>query len=409
MVLILLITAINIYAQFRTQMFQSTIKTLEVGVDGQKYLLPIISLNGDERIRISFDEMSHEAHTYNFSVIHCNADWKPSSLNSSEYIDGFTTGEIADFQLSVNTTFLYTHYNLVLPNDDMRFKVSGNYVLFVYEDNVKDKPVFQACFSVIDPHVSIDARLRGNTDTELSGRLQQIDFDVDLNGYVVKDVATEVKVVVRQNNRFDNEVRDLSPTYFSNSKLSYINNKSLIFEGGNEFHSFDISSVYAASRGVDKTVYAQPHYDVYLTEDKVQTSKTYMPEQDVNGKFLINHQESFEDSDNEGDYMWVHFMLKSKPFFDGLLYLGGELNYNLLNSDTMMKYDFDNEIYYKSLLLKQGGYNYQYRFIPKGQSKAIVERVEGSYWQTDNEYTIYIYHRPWGERYDHLIAVKQIQ
>lgn len=402
-----IVTGIN--AQYRTQIFQPSIKTLEVGVVGQKYVLPIINLAGDETISVSFDEMSHEAHSYSYSIVHCNADWKPSSLNSSEYIDGFTTGEITDFQLSVNTTFLYTHYALSLPNDDMKFKISGNYVMYVYEDNLRDKPLLQACFSVVEPRVNVDARLRGNTDTELSGRLQQIDFDVNLNGYVVKDAATEMKVVVRQNNRFDNEVKNIVPTYFSNSKLSYINNKSLIFEGGNEFHTFDISSVYAASRGVQKVVYVQPHYEVYLTEDKVQTSKTFIPEPDVNGKFVINHQESFENSDTEGEYIWVHFALKSKPFFDGMLYLGGDFCYNLFNTDTALKYDVEKEMYVKSVLLKQGGYNYQYRFIPKGQNQASVEKVEGSYWQTGNEYSIYVYHRPWGGRYDHLIAVKQIE
>jgi len=288
----------------------------------------------------------------------------------------------------------------------MGFKISGNYVAIIYEDNQFDKPIAQACFSIVDPHVSIKATVRGNTDTELSGRLQQLDFEVALNGYTVRDAASEIKVIVRQNNRIDNQVTDLQPTYLTNSNLSYINNKGLIFEGGYQYHRFDISSVYAAGEGVNSIVFTSPYYDAILNNNKIQTSKTYISDQDVNGKFIINLQ-SAENSDTEADYMLVHFNLPSKqPFFDGQLYLGGEFNYNQLNDAVRMKYDNKTESYVQTVLLKQGGYNYQYWFVPKGESKASPERVDGSYWQTKNEYTIYVYDRPFGERYDKLVGVK---
>jgi hypothetical protein len=133
--------------------------------------------------------------------------------------------------------------------------------------------------------------------------LQQLDFDVALNGYAVRDPAQEIKVVVRQNNRIDNQVADLQPTFLAGSKLSYINNKALIFEGGYEYHRFDISSVYAAGEGVADIKYSAPHYDVYLNNNKVQNSKTFTSEIDVNGKFIINLQNAQTDDNIEADYM----------------------------------------------------------------------------------------------------------
>lgn len=407
---ILLNVYISAQTPYRTQTFVENIKTLQIGVNDDKYLLPIIDLDGHDVLRIRFDEMSHEAHSYGYKVIHCNADWTPSNLSTNEYLTGFTTGNITDFNLSQITTFLYTHYKFELPNSDISFKISGNYVVIIYEDNDVDKPIAHVCFSIVQPKVSINATIRGNTDTELSGRLQQIDFDLMLNGYNVRDINSELKVIIRQNNRFDNEVSGILPTFISASKLSYSNNRALIFEGGNEYHRFDISSVYAASEGVATIRYQQPHYEAFLTQDKVQTSKTYMHNFDVNGKFVINYQESVENSDIEGDYLYVHFMLPMKtPFLDGQIYLGGDFNNNLFNANSRLQYDFNAGTYYKTMLLKQGGYNYQYWFVQKGSKKANVEKVEGSYWQTGNEYTIYVYHRPWGERYDKLIAVKSIQ
>ena len=410
--LLLLITAfcLNLTAQttYHTRIFQPDIKTLQIGVVGVKLGLPNMQLTGTDVMQISFDQMSREAHSYGYKVIHCNADWTPSSLNSNEYLSGYTTGNITDYSTSLNTTYLYTHYSFLLPNSDMSFKISGNYVVIIYEDNQVDKPIAHACFSIVDPQVAITATVRGNTDTELSGRVQQLDFEVALNGYVVREPSAELKVIVRQNNRTDNQVTDLQPTYVTNSNLSFINNKGLIFEGGNQYHRFDFSSVYAAGEGISSIHFTDPHYDVILNNDKIRTSKTYAYDLDVHGKFVINLQNA-TNNDIEADYMMVHFNLPTnQPFFDGQLYLGGEFNYNQMNDDVRLKYDVKTESYVQDILLKQGGYNYQYWFVPKGETKATSERVEGSYWQTKNEYTIYIYHRPWGEHYDKLVGVKKV-
>jgi len=394
---------------YRTQLFHPNIKTLQINVQGETMGLPVIELNGSSVLQLSFDEMSHEAHSYSYKVLHCNADWTLSNLNSNEYIAGFTTGNITDYVQSLNTTVLYTHYKLNLPNDDMNFKLSGNYVVVIYEDNQTDKPIASACFSIVESRINITANLRGNTDTEMNGRLQQLDVEVNLSGYSVRDAASEMKMIVRQNNRFDNQISDLKPTYFSGSKLSYINNKMLIFDGGYEYHRFDISSVYAAGVGVAGVKFQQGFYHAMLYDDKIQTSKLYMQEMDVNGRFVVNMQRA-NDNDIEADYMYVHINLPVKqPFFDGQVYLGGEFNYNLMNDVSRLKYDVDAGTYLQTLLLKQGGYNYQYWFVAKGTTKASPERIDGNHWETKNQYTVYVYHRAWGERYDRLVGVKNME
>lgn len=405
----ILLLSVNVWAVFRTQIFQPNIKTLQIGIKGENYLHPIIELNSNDLLNICFDEMSHEAHSYGYKIMHCNADWTPSSLSTNEYLNGYTSANITDYNLSQITTFLYTHYQFELPNSDISFKISGNYVVIIYEDNQVDKPIAQACFSIVEPKVTITGKIRANTDIELNGRFQQLDFDLSLNGISVKDAKNEIKVCVRQNNRIDNEVTTIQPTFISGSKLSYINNKELIFEGGYEYHSFDISSIYAANNGVAEIRYKQPNYEAFLKQDNIQKSKKYMHNFDVNGKFVINLQNARDDVHIMADYMQVHFMLPtSQPFIDGQLYLGGDFNYNLMNEISRLQYDFNAGMYHKTLLMKQGGYNYQYWFVPKNMTKANVERVEGSYWETGNEYTIYIYHRGWGERYDKLVGIKNI-
>ena len=139
----------------------------------------------------------------------------------------------------------------------------------------------------------------------------------------------------------------------------------------------------------------------------MKANEGYIQDFDVNGRFVVNYQNSIESADQEADYMFVNFFLPvDRPFLKGNLYLGGSWNYNQLNENSNMEYDASNRMYFKTLLLKQGGYNFQYWYLPAGDSKASLKPVDGSHWQTQNEYAIYIYHRPWGGRYDKLVGIK---
>lgn len=401
----------SVYAQetYRTEVLNDDIKTLQVKVNNDPMQLPIILLNGDEVLNISFDEMSHEGKRFSYSVEHLNYDWTKSSLAESEYINGFANDYIVNSELSVNTTFLYTHYSFSLPNENTNFMISGNYVVNIFENSNTRQPIARVCFSIVEPKVQINAKVRGNTDTEINNTKQQLDFEVNTSGTNVQDARTEIKAVVRQNGRVDNQRTDLQPTYYAGNLLKYVNNSELIFEGGNEYRRFDFSSIYNFDDRIQDVQFDRPYYHVYLSQSQPMNGQPYQLDYDANGKFVVNYQHGYN-SDVDADYMFVHFYLPIKaPLKNGKIYIGGDWNYNLLNENSLMKYNSEHKLYYQTLLLKQGGYNYQYWYLPNDSSKALTQPIEGSHWQTQNEYAIYIYYRPWGGRYDQLIGVQVIK
>lgn len=75
-----------------------------------------------------------------------------------------------------------------------------------------------------------------------------------------------------------------------------------------------------------------------------------------------------------------------------------------------MTYNRATGLYEKTLLLKQGAYNYQFLTIDTdGKSHtASTSTIEGDYYQTRNEYLIKVYTRHRGERYDRLIGVTTV-
>ena len=264
-------------AVIRTQIFKYNNKTLQVKINCNTLAAPVIELNTDDVLTISFDEMSHEGRSFSYEIKHCNADWTESSLSTAEFLQGFSRGYIDDYALSVNTTFLFTNYRFSLPNNDVRFTVSGNYAVNIFEDNERNDPVASLRFYVVEPKVEIRSRVRGNTDAEIYGSRQQLDFEVIAENYKIQDAHSELKAVVIQNGRTDNAVTDLKPTYYSHNKFSFVNNRKLIFEGGNEYHRIDFSSIYNYDERISEIKFVRSHYEVFVATHYPNTSHRIKP------------------------------------------------------------------------------------------------------------------------------------
>lgn len=357
-------------------------------------------------LEISFDEMSHDVHFYTYTVCHLNADGNPSALLSSEYLSGFTTMDITDYQHSINTQRDYTHYRFNFPNEDMQLLASGLYALHIYEDGDRDKTIAWVPFAVVDPKVTIDANVHSKTIKELNGHYQQVDIDVSMTDLVLRD-PQEFTLVVRQNGRTDNAAILRQPTFVESKRLRYINHPSLVFEGGNEYRHFDAYSAYYAGTGIERIAYDNRDYHVLLFPDEPREG-VYMHEYDVDGQYRVNAERT-SDPDTEAEYMWVHWLFVcEQPWFDGAVYVCGDLFDNEMSLRNRMQYDTEQGAYYLTSLMKQGGYDYQYRFLPKGERAASTLRTDGAYWQTQNEYTIYVFYRPFGARADQLVGLQRL-
>ena len=399
-----LVISLSLLAQTHTRVFNEQIRTLRVARE-------ILVLDNMEPLLVSFDEMSHDVHFYTYTVQMLNGD-----LASGEYLKGFPTKDITDYEHSVNTSREYTHYWFEFPNEDMTLTKSGSYRMTIYEDGNPDNRVAEVDFCVVEPLVKIDAKVRANTDIEFNGRYQQIDVDVSLQPSAVSfQQPSEFRLLVTQNNRTDNAVTLTQPTFVEPNRLRYINNKALVFEGGNEYHHFDAFSCFYAGTGIDRVFHEMGDYHALLFPNEI-TQGQYIHEFDSDGRFVVNAERT-SDPDTEAEYMWVYWTLPAEqPWFDGALYIGGELFQNEMSLRNRMQYDNETRCYWLTTLVKQGGYDYQYWFVPKSSNvksqlpnpTTTTQRVDGSYWQTENEYTVYIYWRPFGGRYERLIGVSTI-
>lgn len=391
----------------KNEVFSPHIQSLQVKVNDNWLAPPIVSLNSEDILNISFDEMSHEYHRFQYVISHCNADWTPSGLSEIDFLEGFNNSPIENYQNSINTTMLYTHYSISFPNDQVKLKVSGNYIITIYNDNDDSKPVCKVCFSVIEKKVTISAKVSSNTDIDNNKSHQQVSFSVNYAGYNIRNPQNEIKIKVMQNLREDNCITNALPSYVSSNELRYEYNKNLIFDAGNEYRRFEMVSVRYAAQGIQSIQFFDPYYHVTLFPDELRI-RNYSYDRDQNGRYLVRYDLA-TNNDIEADYLLVHFSLPWKNELpNGDFYLQGAFTHDNLTESYRLKYNQETHSFETVQLLKQGAYNYQYLFVPTGSKKTTGALTEGNFYETENEYLILVYHRPFGERYDHLIGMQQV-
>jgi len=381
--------------------FNPKIKTILCHKTEEELSLPIINLDSDETLLVSFDDLDADIKNYYFTIIHCNADWKESELMQNEYINGFTNKPITDYEFSFNTMQGFTHYSFTFPTEDVKPLLSGNYIFKVYEEEGSN--IFYKKFMVLDTKLNIEANVRRATLAEDRNTKHEIDFSIKHQNLVVADPFSDVKVHIKQNNREDNAITDLTPLFVKNDELIYDYEDDNTFWGNNEFRHFDIKSLRYQSERIKSIDFDSTYNHVYLFNDKKRPFDRYSIDPDINGKFLIKSQEGWKSS-IEADYAFVHFTLPVDNISYGEIFLLGGFSDWQLNDDFKMQYNADKKQYEASIYLKQGYYNYHYALKDSTTNRVDVSFIEGTHYQTRNDYYIYVYFRAVGDRHDSFVG-----
>lgn len=390
--------------------YKDNIKTVLLYRQGAEMEEPVVKLNAPERLVFSFDDLDGDYKKYEYTIIHCDSDWNKSDLMPNEYLESFTDDFIDNFEYSINTMQRYTHYWKMIPNDVIRYKLSGNYLLKVYTSGNPDDVVFTRRFFVVDPKVTVQARVRKPADVSERDWRQEVRFSIQTAALALNDPYREIDVTIRQNGRWDNAITDLQPRLVRGSELIYDHDGINVFDGGNAFRYFDLKSLRYNSFRVAAIEYTREDgYQVYLHEDEVKNKNVFENVQEsMNGRFLIK-TEDMAGTDIAADYATVHFFLPYKtPLIRGNLYLMGGLTYWQFLPEAKLSYNYEKVGFEGSLLLKQGYYNYHYILLPNDSKVGELGPVEGNFFEMNNEYSFFIYYKPFGSRYDRLVNVTHI-
>ena len=389
----------------RPHIFDTNVRSLKLSLESNMYVPPILMLSGNDHLIVNFDYLDYDVHYLRYSVTHCNADWQPSQLIESEYVSGFNYCDIDDYEQSQATYVHYYNYQFALPNSDMEFLVSGNYLLTVYEQDDPEHILFQTRLSVCEGTVGVYPQVTSRTDVEYNNRFQQVSFEVRYKPNQIVDPYSELTCVVSQNSRDDNAVTVKRPTMVAVDHVIYDHNRDLIFAAGNEFRRFETVAAHNINMGVQAIRYYEPMYHAVLVIDEPRNEVQYLYDRTQYGRFTIRNAEAYGENMLEADYMITHFTLDAGGKLNGgNVWLYGEFLNGCAPTQAMMNYDASSGCYIADILLKQGAYNYMYLWVPDGTSVGQTGKIEGDHYETVNEYLVKVYDRPMGERYDHMVG-----
>lgn len=390
-------------ADTMTGVFDENIKSLQVRLFGDDFAPAIAVLGTDDRIIISFDELSDDREFFRYSLVHCNANWQPSGLLDSEFLDGFNEGTIDNYEFSQATTAHYVHYSLAIPNEQVSPKLSGNYLLKIYPENDPDKTLLQVRFMLSEATARTTVQAAAQTDIDYNKAHQQLSITVDTDGAQVDDPFNDLIVVADQNGRLDNERMLRHPLRVQGRKAIYEHSAPLIFEAGNEYRRFETVSTSYPGMGVEGIEFFDPYYNFTLYGDERRDDEPYVYDQTQNGRYFVREYNS-DNSDTEADYVVVHFSLDYPNETGAMIFLDGDFTQRRFDDNSRMFYNYATGRYERAMFLKQGAYNYQYLIVPPGAKRGYTNAIEGDKYQTINEYNVRVYHRRRGERYDRLIG-----
>ncbi|PTN07857.1 DUF5103 domain-containing protein [Mangrovibacterium marinum] len=394
---------------YRNQVFIPDIHSVQLFSSGSVLSMPVLSLGTDEQLVLKFDDLSGQVKNYNYTILHCDADWRESFVMQSEYLDGFAENPLDDYALSFNTSMDYVNYQLAIPNQQVRLNYSGNYILLVYEGNDREHPVLSRRFFVLDQQVAVQGQVKKATFDPFQGDNQEVDFSVLHRQLKIEDPFSEIRVVVMKNRRWDSAIRDLKPIFVRDNELVYDYDEQNVFPGGNEFRYFDMRSWKYTGENVDEIGFYQAYYHVRVMPDEIRSNKKYFEYQEMNGNFTVESQDRIQDPDTECDYAFVHFSLAVPvPLVGGTVHVFGALTNWTTGKGTAMSWDAAHKQYDLTLLLKQGYYNYEYVYVPEGATVADETVLEGSHFETENDYQIFVYYKGISDRYEQLVGFTQL-
>lgn len=403
---LLFIAPLCVHAQAPDSIYINNIKTAKLYPRGDQLSLPVINLASGDQVELHFDDMEADVKYYYYTYQLCNSDWTPINLSQFDYLKGFTQLRISNYRYSSLAYTRYTHYQAVLPDRSIYPIKSGNYILKVFLDGDTSKLAFTKRLMVVDNKAAIIAKVTQPFQPEYFRTHQRIEFSIDVKGLESYNAAQQVKVVVLQNFRWDNAVKNIIPTFIRSTKLEYNSPEKAVFGGGKEWRWLDLRDFHLQSDRVLTADYKKKSTDIFVRPDGPRDAQRYVYYRDFNG---MNSIEAIRGVNPfwEADYATVHFTFAPPngiAYPNKNIYLFGQLtNYNYADS-LNMTFNDEKGVYETHLFLKQGYYDYTYIGVDKSNPSIKVE-FDGNYYETENLYTILVYYKSFVGRSDELIGV----
>jgi len=396
------------------RVYATNVKTPLLYQQNNPLSLPVLQLNSSDLLELHFDDLDANVKNYYYCYQLCNADWQPAQVNTFDYIKGYLQQRLTQYRISSIAQVRYMHYQATLPDKNCMPTKSGNYLLKVFLNGDTSQLVFFKRMYVLDRQASIAASVVQPFSSKYFKTHQRLQMMVNLGKLNAVGVQQQVTTMVMQNNRCDKATINLQPTFVRENVLEFSGDLDCVFAAGKEYRWVDLRSLRLASERIASFNQMVIPVDVQMRADYERQNSRYLFYPDFNGNFYIDGTENINPH-TQGDYGLVHFYYVpagNQQLVGSEVHLMGAFTSNTLSDSSLMRYNTQSGAYEKTLLLKQGFYSYAYATKPMGSNRNIpteaLSIIEGDYWETENDYTVFVYYRSLSGRHDELVGMTTV-
>ncbi|HWS59787.1 MAG TPA: DUF5103 domain-containing protein [Flavobacterium sp.] len=369
-------------------------------VQSNENVIPIFKLG--DGFQFQFDDLFGNEANYYFEIVHCDYNWKPTDIPKTEYMTGFDGQRILQYDNSVNTLQIYSHYQLPIPNQYMQLRISGNYVLKILDES--REVILTRKFIIYEDLVTVPMLIRRARTPNYLDHKHNIEFSIKSLIINFQNPLKNVKVTLFQNGQFNTAIKNIVPQYTIGNDLIYKYDKETQFWAGNEFLYLDNSNIRSAGNNISHVDSNSGLYNSHLYTNNARGNYPYSVIPDVNGNYVVRNIGSVK-NDIEADYAWAYFSLSAPAFMKNKgVYITGMFNNYSLSPEYKMDYNPATNIYEKAILIKQGYTSYQFQIADEKGNIDAESNVDGNFWQTENDYTVLVYYRDSNDRYERVIG-----
>jgi hypothetical protein len=353
---------------------------------------PLLSLQGGSLL-FQFDLIQDDREWLKYRLIASDMLGKPLEIDPSELVSGFYESEVSNAELAFNTTTDYVHFALNFPNDMMKPLVAGRYWLLFYRNDDYQDPDNQVMafpLFVSSDKISLTARQLKSNDVSCIYTHQQIETIALPNGMNFNDIPRDIRVMILKNHELQSDLPPIAPTFITPERWTFQHNDLPGCSGGNEWRVMDTRQIVTPGFHIDHTLPNQDNPEIWVQQDESNAKSKY-GWNDMNGitAFCTSLPSPLS---LDADYLLTYFQYKARRFEEGDVYLEYYTSLGC-KEEIILYYNENTGCYETKIFLKQGIYNYRYRWKNSYSSGDELKYTEGNFADTQNRYGVFLFQK----------------
>ncbi len=378
----------------------ASIRTVQLYAGASERQLPVLPLRGRRQLTLEFDLLESTGRPLSIHFYHADRSWE-KDLTPAEYMASFQDDNLLTYTRSRGTVVDYTHYTYQFPNDDIQFRVSGNYILRVTEQGRLDDVLFEQPFYVTESAGVMAVRV---DNVPISG--QRSPSDVPSAQFTpppaLRGTPFQYQTCFVRNGRLDTARCTDQPRLVQQPTLGFELYRNRVFRPTTADYFLDLSALRTGG-AIENTDRTTTPARVRLEPDYAQFPGRMALGDPLYGQVVVDGAvRSVGEPDVEADYARVQFSFvpPNELPLRGALQLGGTFA-----GSTRMRWRPERGRYEGDILLKQGLYEYYY----ESDDPALQEALRRSLPPARDRYTAFVYYTDRVLNTDRLLAVQTAQ